>query len=126
MNQRQPFGVQGLTAELLNSRDARWRCAWRESGPSAIHGIAQQWQTDMGHVDANLMGASGFQFHPQQRMSAEPAQHPVMGDRRFAARGHGHALPIHRMPTHGRIHRTARHRHSIDDRQIFPLNGSRL
>ena len=72
------------------------------------------------------MSTTGFQFDPQQRVGAEAAPHSIMRYRWLAARRHRHALAVHRVATNRRVHRSTRHRHAVDHRQILPRDGSRL
>jgi len=65
---------------------------------------------DMSHVDADLMGATRLQSHPQQGVAPEGFEEAVMGDRGPATRYHRHLGTLTRMPAHWRIDTTATRR----------------
>ena len=73
----------------------------------SIDGICQQGMADMGHVDADLVRASGLQFAAHQRhgtgAGAKNFLRIPMGDRftRTLMMGHGHFLAIVRMARDG-------------------------
>ena len=51
---------------------------------AAVHRIADQRMTDMRHVHADLMRASGFQTAFDQRVRAESLAHAIVRDGRLA------------------------------------------
>jgi outer membrane protein assembly factor BamD len=75
----------------------------------------------MRHVHPDLMGAPGFQLHPHQSVCTEAFLDTVVRQRLLAARHHGHALAIDRMPADGRIDTATRGKHRLHDGQVFPL-----
>ena len=78
----------------------------------------------VGHVDANLMGAAGLQAALQVGAAGVAPQYPPVGHRRTALGVHRHLLPIHRVAANGGIYRAAvllkaAYRHRL----IYPGQG---
>ncbi len=69
---------------------------------SAVDGIAQERVFDVGHVDADLVGATCFQatFHKANSVM-ECLQDLIMGDGFFAPGNHAHALSVIGAKAHG-------------------------
>ena len=88
--------MEGLAfegAELLGQGGAGLR--WK-SQAAAVDRVAHYGMVDVGHVDAYLVGAAGFQGEAQQGMGAQAAFHAVAGggrsaDRLWIASGRSHS-----------------------------------
>ena len=62
-------------------------CGQRRVG--AVHGVAAAGVVQRGEVDADLVGAAGFQVYFQQRCLTEGFECVVVGDGVLAVSGHG-------------------------------------
>src|SRR3546814_8235329 len=80
MNKAQMGRVQCLPREIPRFQHVRQRF----SG-AAIDRIADEWMADMRHVDADLMGAPGFEPAFDQGRILQRLDRPVMGERTLAA-----------------------------------------
>ncbi len=82
--------------------------------------------TDVGKVNADLVGAARGELKPQQGIVAQPLQHLPMGDGRsppFEIRDR-HFFQPRRMPTNGRVYRAMlRLGCAVDDAVIEALGG---
>ena len=106
MDKAQPPGVEALACQAGH----RLFCP--------IHRIAQQGMAQIGHVDANLVGAAGLQTALQVGAAGIAPQHLPVGHRRTALGVHRHLLPVHRVAADGGVHRAAvlfeaAHRHRL-------------
>ncbi len=95
--------MQRLAREGLDRLDHGWAGSRRNTEAPAVRLVANQGETYMGHVHANLVGAAGFQLHSYMGVRAEALEHTVMADRRLAAVGYRHALAHAAMAANGRV-----------------------
>lgn len=80
----------------------------------------------MGHVDADLVGTSGFQLEPDQGMVREAFHHPEVGDRGPPSLTHGETLTVHGVASDGGVHSATGGHGALHQGQIFPMHGARL
>lgn len=85
MDESDQVGVKGLARKLPQLvGHFLWNAATAADGAAAIDGIADERMADMGHVDADLMRAPGFQSAVNQTdhrpaSGTEGRFHPVVG-----------------------------------------------
>lgn len=92
MNKAQPPGVEALPLQSLIRRGR------------TVGKISQQRVTDTGHVHTNLMSAACFKPAKNVGVALVGDQQLPVSDCGFGVFfGHGHAFPIHWMPTYGAI-----------------------
>ena len=60
--------VQRLPLESLKRLNQGRACPLRQAGAAAINGVADQRVSDVRHVDADLMRASGLELNFDQRV----------------------------------------------------------
>ena len=90
----------------------------------AVHCVAQNRMTGVGHVNADLVGAACFQtaFHIGEALI--PLQHLPVGHGTAAVGDHGHFLAVDRMAADGGIHGAAvLTQVSGDDAAVDPAEG---
>lgn len=75
--------------------------AWRVLGSSAVKGVSEDWVSDMGHVNADLVGSSREDFDFDQRATVSLSDDFVEGGGGFAFWHDGHSLPVGGMPSDG-------------------------
>jgi len=122
-------GMQRLAAQLLYGR-ARGFGQFRDLGfePRAIGRGANQRMADMGHMHADLMGATGLKLAAQQRGDAVILDLLPMGDGFAAARfgRHGHFLALGRMSAEEGFNGSmGAIRNAPDESEIFARQGER-
>ena len=105
--------VQALPAE---GRDHLFR---------AVDGIARHGMTDIGHVDADLMGTTGFELHPQVGKITIGVRHEEMRNGVFAVfLGDRHLFAVGGVPSDRRVDRTGIGlKPAVDDRLVLPRKG---
>ena len=69
----------------------------------AVHRVAQHRVPDIGHVNADLMGAAGFQAALDVGVARITLQHLPMGHRSAAIGCHGHPFPVSAVASDGSI-----------------------
>jgi outer membrane protein assembly factor BamD len=119
--QCQTHRMQSLTpkaGQLFLQFTARAR---RQPQAPPVDRVAHDRDMLVRQVHPYLVSAPGFQLHPHQGVCAEAFLDPVVRQRLLAARHHGHALAIDRMPADGRIDTATRSQHRLHDGQVFPL-----
>ena len=94
MTEFELHGVQPLPVKSQGLRQHRI---------GTIHGVAAQGMPNRGEMHANLMRASGFEIHRNQRRLAESVQHVPMRDRRLARRRDAEAEVRHLGAADGRF-----------------------
>src|SRR5271170_967939 len=87
--------------------------------PAAVDRVARDGQADMRKMHADLVRAAGLKLNAQQRVSAEPFLHAVMGDGPAPVTPYGHAGAGRAMPADRRLDPSARGRRADAHGQIF-------
>jgi len=126
MFEAEPFGMQGLARETLNSfRQCRVDTG-RNTLPPAVHAVTEQRIIDVCHVDPNLVRTTGFQLHPDQAMVCKFTRHLEMRYCWFAAILDRHFFSILRMTANARLDSSTRGHHAPGYGYILTLNAARL
>jgi len=118
-------GVQGLTPKL----EPNLALAFIEASgraPTTVAWITNNGVSDISHVNANLMGAAGFEFHFQQGRSGQMTGHPVVRDCRSSIAPHDLTSAIDRMAAQGLLNATAGDNPPPDQRLIRALDPPAL
>lgn len=117
---------------MVKTDDAGMQCLPLKFGKMAgqlwaIYGITQQRMMDVGHMDANLMGAPGFETaFDMVELMVQMADYTIMRDSVFAPipAYHRHPLAVNRMSANGGIHRPLIHIEVVvDDGVIAARDG---
>lgn len=115
--------VQCLSLEPLKGLNQGRACALRQAGAATINGVADQGVSDVRHVDADLMRASGFELNLDQRVGGEPLVNAVMRDGFLAIVSYGKALAITAVTSDGKIHGAAARQGTLDQCKVFTVDG---
>lgn len=117
------FGsVQGLARESSNALAQVVVQVFRHQGFVAIDRIADERMVNFRHVHADLVGASGFQLHAQEREFAEAFFDAVMRDGFLAVRAHCHFRAILVMAGHGQVDGVARSDIAVHEGKIGAMH----
>lgn len=119
----QAGGMERLSSKVPECCGELWACPCRYFEAAAVNRVADQRIVDVGHVDADLMGAPGFQHDVNQGMSGKSLGQPVMRDCRLAAGADdGKAFAIHPVPADGLVDAAAAGHGALAKCDIFTVD----
>jgi len=118
--------MQSLALEAAQGVNQLIAGALGEFKAATISAVAHQGESHMSHMDADLVGATGFEIDADMGVGGIALHNAIMGDRFLATVHHRHAGALARMATDGRIDGGTGHQYALHYRLVFPAHTAIL